>query len=155
MTTGAPERREGERLPFTHTRPIFWQDTDAARIVYTGRFVDYMLEAAEAFMRAYLGQDWFIQTVDQGSGGPVVHLDIDFVSPLTPRDMLEVEVYVERVGRTSVTYAVRGYGSGRRLSFTGRFVSVRVSYERRRSIPLDDDVRAILEDYRARCPAPE
>jgi acyl-CoA thioesterase FadM len=34
--------------PFVHRRRILWGETDAARIAYTARFLDFAMEAAEA-----------------------------------------------------------------------------------------------------------
>ena len=140
--------------PFTYRRDIFWGDTDTARIVYTGKFADFILEAVEAWMRAYLGTDWFVQTVDEDRGGPIVRLEIDFMSPLTPKDGLEVDVFIEDVGTAAITYRCVGYTSERRLSFSGKLVSVGYNYAEGRKQPLTDDMRKILQDYQDACPAP-
>ena len=61
---------ETRKVPFTYRREIFWGDTDTARIVYTGKFADYILEAVEAWMRAYLGTDWFRSDRGRGTRRP-------------------------------------------------------------------------------------
>ena len=143
-----------QKAPFTYRRDIFWGDTDTARIVYTGKFADFILEAVEAWMRAYLGTDWFVQTVDEDRGGPIVHLEIDFFSPLTPKDGLEVDVFIEEFGTAAITYRCIGYTSGRRLSFRGKLVSVGYNYGEGKKQPLTDEMRKILQDYQDACPAP-
>ncbi|MGI9415715.1 MAG: acyl-CoA thioesterase [Hyphomicrobiales bacterium] len=140
--------------PFTYRREIFWGDTDTAQIVYTGRFADFMLEAVESWMRAYLGTDWFKQTVDEGRGGPIVHLEIDFMSPLTPKDGLEVDVFIEDFGTAAITYLCAGYTSDRRLSFRGKLVTVGYSYRQGKKQPLTQDMRRILQDYQEACASP-
>lgn len=134
--------------PFTYRREIFWGDTDTALIVYTGRFLDYALEAIEAWFRATLGTDWYAMNVDLGIGTPYVHVDIDFVSPLTPRDVLEVRVHVARVGKSSLGFSVAGYANGERLSFRGNLVSAFVNIRSMEKIPIPEDFRAKIVAYR-------
>lgn len=150
--TSSPHASE---VPFIYRRQLFWGDTDTARIAYTGKFADFMLEAAEAWMRAYLGTDWFIQATEEQRGGPVVHLEIDFMSPLTPRDVLEIEVRIEHAGETSITYGCTGFANGDRLSFRGKFTSVGFDYAANAKQPLPERTRAIIEDYRQKCAAAE
>ena len=140
-------------IPFVYRRQIFWGDTDTAQIVYTGKFADFMLEAAEAWMRVYLSADWFIQATEQNRGGPVVHLEVDFMSPLTPKDTLEVEVRIARAGETSITYHCTGYGNDRRLSFRGQFTSVGFDYGSAQKQPLPQRSRDIIADYQIKCEA--
>ena len=140
-------------IPFVYRRPIFWGDTDTAQIAYTGKFVDFMLEAAEAWMRAYLDTDWWRMCTIEKRGGPVVHLDVDFISTLTPQDELEVEVRISHLGESAITYHCTGYASGRRLSFRGSFTSVGFDYASRKKQPQTDRVREIVTAYQAKCAA--
>jgi 4-hydroxybenzoyl-CoA thioesterase len=135
-------------VPFTYRREIFWGDTDTALIVYTGRFLDYSLEAIEAWFRATLGIDWYAMNVDLGIGTPYVHVDIDFVSPLTPRDVLEVRVHVASIGRSSLGFTVTGYANGERLSFRGTMVSAFVNIKTMAKIPIPDEYRTKIVAYR-------
>jgi 4-hydroxybenzoyl-CoA thioesterase len=125
--------------PFVHRRIVVWGDTDPAAIVYTGRFLDFMLEAIEALMRERIGADWYRMTLDEKTGTPFVNVGLDFRSPVTPREPLDTRVVVSRVGRTSVTCAVRGSGAESAvLKFTGSatFVFVRTTDGKPRDIPL-------------------
>jgi 4-hydroxybenzoyl-CoA thioesterase len=106
--------------PFVHRRIVVWGDTDPAAIVYTGRFLDFMLEAIEALMRERIGADWYRMTLDEKTGTPFVNVGLDFRSPVTPREPLDTRVVVSRVGQTSVTCAVQGSGAESAvLKFTG------------------------------------
>ena len=40
-----------DQVPFVHRRVPTWGETDGARIVYTVRFVDYAMDAIEAWFR--------------------------------------------------------------------------------------------------------
>jgi len=114
--------------PFVHRRTVAWGDTDSAAIVYTARFLDYMLEAIEALMRERAGADWYRLNVDENIGTPFVNVGLDFKSPVTPREPLDIRVLVARIGRSSVTYAVQGSGAESGvLKFTGSATSVFVT----------------------------
>ena len=139
--------------PFTYDRAIFWGETDTAQIVYTGRFVDYMFEAIEAFTRHHLDTDWYVQTVDEKRGGPIVRLEFDFHSPLSPRDTLSMHVLIDRVGEASIAYRIEGYANGDRHAFTGRCVSVGYDYAAQAKMPISPERRAILEAYKTACDA--
>jgi 4-hydroxybenzoyl-CoA thioesterase len=124
--------------PFVHRRIVVWGDTDPAAIVYTGRFLDFMLEAIEALMRERIGADWYRMTLDDKTGTPFVNVGLDFRSPVTPREPLDTRVVVSRVGRTSVTCAVQGKGAESAvLKFTGSatFVFVSTTNGKPRDIP--------------------
>lgn len=142
---GSPDRE----LPFVYRRDIFWGDTDTALIVYTGRFVDYALEAIESWFRAYLGTDWYQLNVDRKMGTPFVHVDIDFVSPLTPRDHLGVAVRVERLGTSSLGFRIEGYANEERLSFRGHLVCAFVDITTMSKIPIPDEYRDKIAAYQA------
>lgn len=148
-----PSSPDAQNIPFVYRRTLFWGDTDTAQIAYTGKFVDFMLEAAESWMRAYLGTDWFVQTTEEKRGGPVVHLELDFMSPLTPKDTLNIEVRIERAGDSSITYGCTGYAAGRRLCFRGKFTSVGFDYASGAKQPLPARTREIIEDYQTKCAA--
>jgi 4-hydroxybenzoyl-CoA thioesterase len=138
--------RTERRFPFVHARRIKWGESDPARIAYTARFLDFAMDAIEAFLQDRIGAGFYELNVDHGSGTPFVHVEIDFKSPLTPRDTLETEVRLVRLGGSSLTYAVTGR-VGERVSFTGRMVSAFVATEgvAMRPIPVPPAFRALLQ----------
>lgn len=93
---------------FVQRRAVSWGDSDPAGIVFTGRFPVFVLEAIEIFARERLAIDWYGLTVDERIGTPFVNFTIDFHHPVTPRDSIDIEVTVARVGTTSLTFAARG-----------------------------------------------
>jgi 4-hydroxybenzoyl-CoA thioesterase len=137
--------------PFVQHRVVVWSDTDAARIVYTGRFPNFALEAIEAFMRARLDTDWYRLNLDEGLGTPFVNLSLDFTHPVTPRDELEVEVTVARVGNSSVTFAVAGRLAATGIAaFRASATNVFVEAKTNKPTPVPDRYRRILEREAAR-----
>lgn len=112
---------EGKAYPFVHARRIRWGESDPARIAYTARFLDFAMDAIEAFFTDRLGASFYEFNVDHGCGTPFVHVALDFRSPVTPRDTLETEVRIAKLGGSSVTFVVAGR-VGDRLCYEGRLV---------------------------------
>lgn len=138
-------------VPFVHRRVINWGDTDAARIVYTGRFLDFALEAIEDWFRTVVGYGWYEMNMDLGIGTPFVKADIDFKAPLTPRDGLATTVLVERAGRASIAFNVAGERDDGVCSFTGRLVCCAIAAGEMKPVEIPADWRARIEHYTACC----
>jgi acyl-CoA thioesterase FadM len=133
-------------IPFVQRREIFWGDTDPAKIAYTGKFSDFLLEAIESFYRARLGTDWYRITLDEDLGTPFVSMAFEFKSPVTPREPLAITVLVEKFGRSSVSYAVRAHGAETgELRFTGTATNVWVKASAMKPIAIPEKYRAVLE----------
>lgn len=129
---------------FTHRIRVRWADCDAARIVYTGRLPGFALEAIDAWWEATTGDDWYRLTLDRKVGLPFVHLSLDLHVPVTPREPLDCEVRVVRLGTSSIRFGVRGLQEGR-TCFEGEFVEAFVAADSFEKCPLPPDVRAALE----------
>ncbi|MGA8260073.1 MAG: thioesterase family protein [Arenicellales bacterium] len=137
--------------PFVHRRVINWGDTDAAHIVYTGRFLDFALEAIEDWFRAVVGYGWYEMNMDLGIGTPFVKADIDFKAPLTPRDGLQTTVLVERAGRASITFKVAGERDDGVCSFTGTLVCCVIAAGEMKPVEIPAKWRERIDQYTARC----
>lgn len=129
--------------PFRHSIRVRWADCDPAQIAYTGRIPYFALEAIDAFWEAVTGDDWFRLNVDRQIGVPFVHMSIDFRSPVTPRHPLHCEVTLEKVGNSSVGFAVKG-GQNEVLCFEGSFIEAFVNAAHNQSIPIPDSIRSRL-----------
>lgn len=81
-------------------RRLAWPDTDAAGVWHHSTFWRWA-EEAEAELHRELG------IIDHTFGHtPRRHLEAEFLRPLRFDDLVTVDLAVERVGRSSVTYAV-------------------------------------------------
>lgn len=136
----------GRAYPFVHVRRVRWGESDPARIAYTARFLDFAMDAIEAFFQDRLGAGFYEFVVDHGIGTPFVHVALDFRSPLTPRDTLATEVRLLRLGRSSLTFGVAGR-AGPRLAFEGRLVAAFVAADgpEMKPISVPPAFRALLE----------
>jgi YbgC/YbaW family acyl-CoA thioester hydrolase len=139
--------------PFLHRRRIRWGDTDAARIAYTARFLDFAMESVEAWWRERLGTDWYALNLDHGIGTPFVHASLDFRSPLTPRDVLETSVRLARLGGSSLRFALEARAGGR-LVYEAALVCVFVDAAAMKPIPVPSWLQPALAAEAALTPHP-
>lgn len=134
--------------PYIHRRQVWWGDTDSARIAFTGRFLDFAMEALEAWFVDLFGITWYDLNMDLGYGTPFRAAALDFKAPVTPRDLLEIEVRVSHVGTTSLRYTIAAHGvskqQGRRLCFTGEFACVFVKSATLEKVAIPDEFRQKL-----------
>lgn len=117
----------------TVQRRIEWIDTDmAGRWHFTAAF--RLVEAAETALWEHLGGK------EQVIGDlPRVHVEANFRHPLHYRDLVEVELRIDRVGDGSLTYGFELRRDGA-VCAEGKFVVV--------ALAADGSVRSIPEQVR-------
>ncbi len=109
---------------FEHGIRVTWGDCDPAKIAYTGRLPWFALDAINAWWENNLdGDGWFQIELDRNVGTPFVRLEMDLISPVTPRYELKCYVWPVKLGDTSITFRVDGEQDGN-LCFSFRSVSV-------------------------------
>lgn len=118
-------------------RRLEWIDTDAAGIYHYTTSFRYA-EAAEAALHTALG----ITDLTFGAT-PRLEATAVFRHSLRFNDPVDVELVVERVGRTSVTYAFT-LSTGGTLAVEGRIASCLVDMDAGRPVPWPDDARRAL-----------
>jgi 4-hydroxybenzoyl-CoA thioesterase len=128
---------------FTYARCPQFGDTDAAAIVYTGRYPQFGLEAIDAWWLERIGTDWFRMLKEHGFGTPMVHMSFDFKRPLVPHEDLVMTVGLKRIGRSSLHFAVPGR-VGPDLCFEAAFVSAFIHIETRQPIPIPERYAAAI-----------
>ena len=89
--------------PFRITRRVEFGDTDMAGIAHFANFFRYM-EVAETDFLASRGLTVAWEAGGQRYGFPRVSVGCDFKRPVRFRDVMEIAVTVEEVGRKSVRY---------------------------------------------------
>jgi YbgC/YbaW family acyl-CoA thioester hydrolase len=117
-------------------RRIEWSDTDASGAYHNTAAFRFM-EAAETALVERLG---FLE--DVYGRHPRVRIEADFLLPLWFRDLVDVEITVEKVGRTSVTYAVE-IRRGTEVCVRARMVAVLLDR-------IGGTAQAWPEEYRTR-----
>ena len=131
--------------PFTHEINVTWGDCDPARIAYTGRLPAFALEAINAWWEAHFdGDGWFQMEIDRNVGTPFVNLNMDFLSPVTPRHTLMCETYPTRLGNKSITFGMKARQNDV-LCFTGSFTCVFTIADKFKSQAAPDALRRVIE----------
>ena len=124
-------------LPFHYQRRIRFGDTDAAGIAYTGRVPDMALEALEVWSRERLNIDWYDSCQKSSVDTACVHLEIDFCTPMTPRDMLDISVLLERASGSSMQMRLIARNAiDAKLKWQSRVVFACVDAKTFRSAPI-------------------
>ncbi len=89
---------------FRTSRRVEFADTDMAGIAHFANFFRWMESAEVAFLRSR-GVSVVLPWEGEQLSFPRVAASCDYLKPVRFDDLLEVTVAVERVGRSSITYA--------------------------------------------------
>ncbi|SRR5712691_3433093 len=119
-------------------RRIEWPDTDASGM-YHNTAAFRFIEMAETVLLERLG------LVHEIYGRhPRAHIEADFLLPLRFRDMVDVELTVAKVGRTSIHYDFEMRSKGA-VAVRGRMVAVLMDRAGGRPVPWPDEHRRLFE----------
>lgn len=138
--------------PFRTRRMVEFSDTDMAGIMHFSAFFRFMESAEHALLRS-LGLSVF--GIDDPQGGdavisfPRVSARCDFSSPARCEDDLDIEVVVQKLGKSSVTYGFHVYRDGEELAI-GEMTSVccrLLDGAKPEPIPIPADIVALLRRY--------
>jgi len=139
--------------PFTYQTTVRFSHTDPSGTVYFPRFFEFVQAAAEDWFTIGLGIPFADMVRERNMGQPTAHLECDFTAPSYLGDVLEISVYLVKIGTASFELNFIGQAGGA-LRFRARSVQVMVSFEDGRPIPLPADIRAAMEAYLAAVDAP-
>jgi 4-hydroxybenzoyl-CoA thioesterase len=134
--------------PFVFATPVRFADVDHAGIVYYPRFFHYFHLAFEELFRSRLGPRAYVELLDKDRiGFPAVRAEADYQAPLAFGDTAAIELAVERLGRSSITfrYVVRKEEDGTQCA-TGKVVCAVVDLSAFKSTPLPEHIAALLGD---------
>lgn len=140
-------------MAFRKPIKVCFSDIDNAGIVYYPRFLHYFHLAVEEFFGSELGVDFADVLHVRKVSLPTVHVSADFRMRLKYGDHIDMEVRVAEVGRSSITWAYRGYRTvgGTGLVVEGSNVVVCVHSDTFEKIDVPDWLREGLADYVTRC----
>jgi acyl-CoA thioester hydrolase len=135
--------------PFLHKITVEFCHTDAAGIAHFSALMQYAEQTEHAFLRS-LGLTVFSRSSDSLTW-PRVKVTAEFQSPAFFEDVLRLELSIERIGETSVTYLITISGPGGVVA-TCESVCVcclrsSVSPGRLEKSPIPADIRALLGEF--------
>ena len=138
--------------PMVVRRFIKFGDTDAAGVVYSGRFLDFALEAFDTLLRVGFDLGWPQQEAS-GVGTPAVSFHLEFSRSLRAGDQLDIEILIDRIGGGSFTVRTVGRNARAEDVFYATMIFASVTNDDRKSVKLPDWLRSKLEAYVASCEA--
>jgi YbgC/YbaW family acyl-CoA thioester hydrolase len=126
---------------------VRWGDVDAARIIFYGAYIRFF-EFAETELFRAVGLPYGVVFDELDIWLPRAHLECDFRRAAQLDDLLEVSVYVGRVGTKSLrlNFEVRRNG-GTELVAEAHFVLVAVRRNTFESVPVPDELKRRLAPY--------
>lgn len=134
--------------PFVYALPVRFADVDHAGIVYYPRFFHYFHVAFEELFRARIGPRAYVDLLDQDHVGfPAVRAEAEYQSPLRFGDTAEIAVSVERLGKSSITFAYKVTRQHDGVACaTGKVVCAVVDLAKFVSMPVPERIVALLAD---------
>jgi acyl-CoA thioester hydrolase len=124
------------RRPFkfsARTR-VGFSDTDAQGVVYYGRYMPYF-DLARVEYHRHLD---LLRTEPQDKQFVMRAMTVEYHAPARFDDPIEVDVRVQRIGTSSVTYEFAAYLAGEELAVTATQTLVLVDLPQRRPCPVPD-----------------
>jgi 4-hydroxybenzoyl-CoA thioesterase len=118
-------------------------DLDPAGIAYYPNLVNFLHESFEDFCAGHVGRP-YPELYREGIGFPSVKLEMEFLAPVRYGDHVEVDVTVERLGRSSVRIRYEASVQGRPV-FRARNTSVAVDMATFRPMALPPWLRQRFE----------
>jgi acyl-CoA thioester hydrolase len=119
-------------------RRIEWPDTDASGM-YHNTAAFRFIEVAETTLLERLG---FVHEIY--GRHPRAHIEADFLAPLRFRDLVDIELIVDRVGRTSIHYRFEMRSNGK-VAVRGNVVAVLMDRPGGQPVPWSDEHRRLFE----------
>lgn len=128
---------------------VRWGDVDAARIIFYGAYIRFF-EFAETELFRAVGLPYSVMFDELDVWLPRAHLECDFRRAAQLDDLLEVSVYVGRIGTKSLrlNFEVRRKGEDE-LVAEAHFVLVAVRRDTFETVTLPDELKRRLAPYTA------
>ena len=134
-----------QRKVYTQRMPIRFTHTDPAGYVFFPRYFEMLQAAVEDWFTLGLGLRYADMIAD-GHGLPTARTECEFLRPSHLGEILEIDVLLDRIGRSSLDLRFRGRVSADER-VRARSVLVLISLETGRPIPIEGDLRERLEAY--------
>lgn len=132
---------------YTIEERVRWGDVDAARIIFYGAYIRFF-EFAETELFRAVGLPYSRIFDELDVWLPRAHLECDFRRAAELDDLLEVSVYVGRIGTKSLrmNFEVRRKGE-EALYAEAHFVLVAVRRDTFETVPVPEELRRRLAPY--------
>ena len=76
----------------------------------------------------------------------MAHIDVDYLVPMALGSDIEIRTTISKIGRTSFTVYQEAWQADT-LSAKGSAVVVHYDFQNRKSLPISNDIRSLLEEH--------
>lgn len=142
MTEGPPPRSYRSQIV------VRFADCDPAQMVFYPRYLTMFNDLVEDWFRDELKLPYSYYHHEHQQGLPTVHLDVDFLAPSRLGELLTATLTVKRVGTSSITLNILFRGPDGSDRVRGTVVLVVSDLRSNRAIPITDDLRSKLLQFR-------
>jgi YbgC/YbaW family acyl-CoA thioester hydrolase len=133
-------------MAFTSLLKIRFDDVDGAGIVYYPQFFHLCHKAFEDFFDDAANVSYPQLINDQRRGFPTVAIHSDFSAPLRYGDIALVKLEIEKIGRSSATFAYEiRRKQDSKLCFSAKITKVFMDLENDIVLPIPQDIRSLWE----------
>lgn len=131
---------------FETKKLVRFQHCDPAGIVFYPQYFVLFHELIEDWFNDGLLVNYADFIANQRLGIPTARIDVEFVAPSKLGDVLQMQLAVKRIGRSSLSLSLMVFGSeGIRVRIEQTVVLI--SLDRRESVPIPDDLRARIARF--------
>jgi acyl-CoA thioester hydrolase len=134
------------RFKFSAQTRVGFSDTDAQGIVYYGRYLPYFDQARVEYHRSLglLG----MEIGEEGQEFVMRALAVEYHAPAVFDDLIEVQVRLARIGRTSVTYELAAYRARDDvLMVNASQTLVLVDLDERKAVPIPQAYKEAIRAF--------
>nr|WDB00521.1 hypothetical protein CVCH_007 [Cavernulicola chilensis] len=128
---------------YTEYTIIYLEDTDSSGLLYFSRvfqlahrvFENFLLQKSIPLCAIITKREYNL---------PIVHADVDYLTPLKLSDSIQINMYTERIGNTSFSLKYK-FLRNNSLAAVANIVHVVVSKDLGRSIRVPSDLLSLLQ----------
>jgi len=125
---------------------VRFEHTDPAGIVFFPRYFTMLNAVVEDWFEGPLEYSFRRLVMDHGMGVPTVHVEADFVAPSKIGDILDFNLGVTRIGRSSCGLKVAAAANGdKRLTMASTIVHI--SRSEGKAVPWPEALRTRMAAY--------
>jgi len=133
-------------MMFTSRQAVRFAHIDAAGIVFYPRYFEMLNAAVEDYFSQAVGVDFAQMHMERKLGVPTVRIEADFSAPSRLGDLLDFQLAVANVGRSSLALVVQVYCREERR-FGANVSLVCMDLIRGKSVPWPDDMRPDVDIF--------
>jgi len=130
---------------YTYQTKIKLHETDAAGLLFFSNQFKIIHDAYESLLEK-IGFGFAELIKEKSYFLPIVHSESDYKAPLFVGDLIEIQITVAKIGKTSFTFAYKIFNTSHKLVGTGETVHVTMDKASQKKIPLPQDFRQKIED---------